>query len=251
MTHRILAMLAVGAMGLMAAGAGPAAAAPLPQTVNVLIVDSYVSGPLVWNHLNANWPDYGTTPIQITRSGAGHLTLAYLESTGADVVVLSDTAGAQIQLTSDDIAALQGYALEGHELFATFATFQAGGFANNDLMPTFGLVDQACKAGGRFGTGPTYQPRHHQADKPLFRNIAGNYASQSQYTGKQKPEAGRWSTSALNGATFAATARHGASAITLYQQGSYNAIYIASMPEYGGGAVDEQFLYNALTYSAA
>jgi hypothetical protein len=38
--------------------------------------------------------------------------------------------------------------------------------------------------------------------------------------------------------------------ITVYDATSYVGIYIAHMPEYGGGPQDYQFFYNAITYSA-
>jgi hypothetical protein len=37
-------------------------------------------------------------------------------------------------------------------------------------------------------------------------------------------------------------------AITVYREGDYNAVFIANMPEYGGGPQDQQFLYNAIIY---
>ena len=79
-----------------AAGAHAHRATAPGATITAVVVKSWggcSSASLTWDDLNANWSSYGTIPISINYSdtdlcGSGTVTLAALEASGANVVIL-------------------------------------------------------------------------------------------------------------------------------------------------------------------
>jgi len=225
--------------------------------VTAVLVRSYGSGELLWPDLNANWSQYGRISVAVTRNDFSGvpITLQALEDIDADVVIISDPAGIAKHFTDDEVSALQDYANEGHSLIATFLTFydvhRGHGIHNEKLAPLFGLVDQeGWFGGGSGGDTHTYARQAVDHTNALFRHLPDPYVS-TGFQGSQKPPDGRWSDNDLAGAELAGLCPvKPRCAITLYRADAYDAIYVSNMPEYGGGTDDEQFLYNAITYSA-
>jgi hypothetical protein len=117
-----------------------AAPAVHPTGVKAALVKGYSSvGALTI--LNSTWPSYGTTPVVIdtTLATVSSFTYQDLVNTAADVLVISDAAGAGKQYSADEIAAVARYASEGHNVIGTFVTFQWGTTDNRGLAPIFGL----------------------------------------------------------------------------------------------------------------
>jgi hypothetical protein len=236
--------------------AGSAAAAPA-KAVKAVVVKSWSncsSGSVVWDQLNANWSSYGSIPITIDYSNpslcADSFTLAALEASKADVVILDDPSGHVVEFTADELAALQTYAEEGHDLIGTYLTFAypAQGIDNTGLAPLFGLPKDAGWAGGDNNIVATYKlNKKVKGVKPLFRGLPNSYVS-TGYNSSQIPGDGAWSKNDLAGAKLVGINADKSAAITLYRQGSYNAVFIANMPEYNGGVQDQQFIYNAIIY---
>ena len=82
-------------------------APPIAGTIKAVVVKSWggcSSAGLVWDDLNLNWSNYGTTPIQIDYSDpslcGSSFTLAALEASGANVVILSDPSGGPQQYSA-------------------------------------------------------------------------------------------------------------------------------------------------------
>jgi hypothetical protein len=209
---------------------------------------------LAWDDLNANWALYGTIPISIDYSnqslcGGTSITLAALEASGANVVILSDVAGGTQQLSQDEVDAIQAYAEEGHNLIGTYLTFVWGTIDNSALAPLFGL-----SAGGGYSDSnpiiPTYMVRYPPSQ--LFRDIAHPFRSNG-YNFMQMPGDGRWSENELQGGGTIVAKKFGRKgAIVVNEAAAYDAVYISNMPEYNtaGSTPDEQFLYNAIIYPA-
>jgi hypothetical protein len=210
------------------------------------------SGSLIWDQLNANWSAYGSIPIVIDYSNTdlcgSSFTLAALEASGADVVILNDPAGRPYQYTTNEVAALQQYASEGHDLIGTYLTFAYpnGGIDNSALAPLFGLSATAGWTGGDSPITPTYKIKRRKA-RALARHLPNPYVS-SGFDFSQRPGDGIWSSNELQGARIVAITADKMGAITIYRSGEYNAVFIANMPEYGGGTDDQQFFYNAIIY---
>lgn len=207
---------------------------------------------LVWNTLVANQASYGATPISIDYSDrrvcGDHFTLSGLESTGADVVIVSDAAGGARQFQPDEVAALKTYLREGHDVIGTFLTFKFGEVDNTALAPLFGLVQDAGWSDGDGSADATYAWKGKRGlCRTLFRKLPNPWSS-SSFDGSQRPASG-WTRDSVDGARRVALNAERSSAITVYDGGGYSAVYIASMPEYRGGVEDEQFLYNAITYA--
>ena len=213
------------------------------------------SGSLPWGDLNANWSTYGSLPISINFSnpalcaGLSPVTITYanLVASGANVVILENPAGGNQQYSTSEIAALKQYAQAGHDLIGTYATFEyASTYNNAGLAPLFGLPASITFDPATVAVTPTYSVS--ETTNLLFTGIGSSYAS-GGYAQSQVPTDGVWGSEDLNGARFVAKTSDNLAAITVYDQGKYHAIFISSMAEYTGNAADEQFFYNAITYT--
>ncbi len=222
-------------------------------TINAVVVRSWSgcgSSSVSWDSLNSNWSSYGTTPIHIDYNYpglcSGTITYSGLVASGADVVILSNPAGGPQQYSAAEIAAIKQYAQDGHALVGTFMLLQWRGTDNRGLAPLFGV-----KSGLSFNTGmdvvvATY---NIMAPNALFRGLPSPYVS-SGYQQTQMPADGSWDAGDLSGGKYVAKTADNRAAIITYRAPSYRAVYITNMPEYVGGVQDEQFLYNAIRFSA-
>jgi len=211
---------------------------------------------VIWSALNANWQSYGSIPISIDYTNAyvcgSSFTLAGLEASGADVIILDDPSGGLQSFTTAEIKALKDYVNKGHDLIGTFLTFYYGvgdgtPVDNSGLAPLFGLVANKVWGFGENLTAPIYELRHNCAAKPLTRRLSNPYAS-TGFSASQIPADGVWSANELAGAKLVGLNADKSAAITWYRAKTYNAVYVANMPEYGGGTDDQQFVYNAIIY---
>jgi hypothetical protein len=205
-------------------------------------------GSLVWDDLNANWSSYGGTPIVIDYSDptlcGTSFTLAALEASGADMVILSDPAGGVQQFTSTEVSALKQYAGEGHNILGTYLTLAYDGVDNSLLASLFGLRSGAGYAGGNVPVNTTYKLK--LPDLALFRDIPNPYVS-TGFNQTQTPVDGAWSRNEKRKAKYAGKLAQSVGAITFFTNGTWDGVFITNMPEYGGGTQDKQFIYNAIT----
>jgi hypothetical protein len=267
--HVSIALLAL-AFGLATLTAAGPAARPNPArpsgvargsaphstqgAITAVVVKSWgncSSGSLIWDDLNANWSNYGSIPISIDYNHAGlcatsdDVTLAELEATGADVVILDDPAGNNAQYTAGDVSALKSYALEGHNVIGTYLTFVWGSTDNRALAPLFGLKAGVAYTGGDLSIVPSYSERFPAL--PLFRDVGNPYVS-SGYPYSQRPVDNVWSPNELTTGQLIARNADGSAAIVVRKGPPFYGIFIANMPEYQGSTVDEQWFYNAIIF---
>ncbi len=231
-------------------------ATPDGATITAVVVKSWgqcFSGSLIWDDLNANWSSYGSIPISIDYSnpslcGNGTVTLAALEASGANVVILSDPAGGNQQFSTDEVNAIRTYLQEGHNIIGTYLTFAYSTIDNTALAPLFGLKSTAGWTGGTSVVTPTYALRY--PGLPLFRNISNPYVS-SGYNYAQTPGDGAWSSNELHGGKLVGRTADAMGAIVARKAAAgYYSVFISNMPEYVGSTVDEQFFYNAIIFPA-
>lgn len=226
-------------------------------TINAVLVRSWNncnSTSTIWESLNNNWPNYGTTPIYIDYTNndlcGGTITYNNLVASGADVVILSDPAGGGEQYTPTEIADLETYAQEGHNFIGTFLLlqFDPTDTDNRELAPIFGLEASGNYTSTTTPLTPTYN--FLEPNFPIFNNMGASYTS-GGYPFYQIPtNDGTWDNNDLAGARYIAKTADDAAVITVYDTPTYSAIFIANMPEYQSGAIDERFIYNAITYQA-
>jgi hypothetical protein len=219
-------------------------------TVKALLLRSWNGGGAsAWSQLNAEWPQYGTTPIVIDHTslaGAQSFSFADLEASGADVIVLSDPAGGLQQYTPAEVDAVRRYASGGHNVIGTYLVFQWDAYKNNALASVFGLDGKS-----RYATTPTTISNDFQVLIPtgLTQDLGSGWTSigypYSQLPLDQSP----WGMPHLGSALPVAQCDALDAVVTLYEAPTYSAIYISNMPEYFGGSDDKQLLYNAITYS--
>lgn len=243
---------ALTSAGHPSATAQSTATVTVPQrVVTAVVVKSWnkCNPGRMWGRLNADWQSLGSVPISIDSSDptlcGTSLTLARLEASGADVVILDDCAGGLNQFTPAEVDALQTYANEGHNLVGTYETFAYATVDNSALAPLFGLVQNDGWADN--DNTPTYTFGHASFAKPLARDLPTPYNSRG-LASSQEPAAGSWSANDLDGAAFAAMNADHTAAITVYRAAGYDAVYISNMPEYHGHVQDRQFMYNAIIY---
>jgi hypothetical protein len=248
----IVASLVMVGTGLGTAAAGAARPA---DGVSAILLDSYTScypPAYGWADLNANWSTYGSIPVSITTDQnlcQGDFTLADLEASGADTVIMAATAYLYT-LTPEDIQALQTYLEQGHTLLGVDDTFQwKATHSDNGLAPLFGLAEQSTwYKDGLQGMSPTYQLNEQDPDAAvLLRDVNNPYVS-SLYGQGQKPAHKKWRTNVLAGGRYIGLTQDKRNAISVYDGAGYTAIYISSGADYGSTPDDLQFLYNAIVY---
>lgn len=225
---------------------------PAAGTIKAEVVKSWgkcSGGSLVWDDLNANWSNYGSTPIQIVYDDPTlcntTVTLAALKASAADVVILSDPAGGIQQFSADEVKALKAYAALGHNVIGTYLTlaFPIGGIDNRKLASLFGLSKTAGYGGGDQTVNPLYNLK--KPDLPLFKNVPNPYQSLG-FNEAQTPTDGAWSRNEKTKGKYLAFASSKQGAIVFFSNGIFDGILITNMPEYGGGTADKQFIYNAI-----
>jgi hypothetical protein len=235
-------------------GAAQAAARHVPaatRPVKALLIFPYggCNSSAGWRDLAADWSMFGTTPLKIATLCSGQVSYAGLVASKAHVLVFSDVAGGNNQLSGAEISAIKKYVQAGHNIVGTYITFlwkDHGEWDNTGLAPLFGLSRSF--TGGATALKQTNY-KITLTGSPLFTSVPNPYGS-TGFASSQTPAAGLWNTAALSGARYAAHTAHRAAAITLYTDKTdhYRAVYISSMPEFSNpSTADLQFLYNALT----
>ena len=209
-------------------------------------------GATAWGELDAEWSLYGDTPIAIDNSlgGAPWFTLEDLVALDADVLILSNPAGGNVQWTDDEIEAVYRYAELGHNVIGTYRTFQWGTsetvYDNTALAPLFGLPQYPFD----LGTNQISNQFTVLESSPLFEGLGDAWASVGFPRSHVYDRNDDWSLM-LEGpgdAQMIAQSDDFRGAITLRETEAFAAIYISNMPEYFGGPADKQLLYNAITY---
>lgn len=222
--------------------------------IKAVVVRSWGNGGASgWSDLNSEWSSYGNIPINIdttTLGGVSSFTYQDLVDTGADVVILGNSAGGLKQFSSEEIEAIHQYALLGHNLVGTYRLYQWNGrdgdlnLDNRGLAPLFGHREDISYNTGNFPISNNFSKL---TDSPLFVNMAEQWSS-SEYPYTQLPsDDNQWNLSDLLGAEILAESDDYSGVITIYNTDNYTSIYISNLPEYNSTSVNKQLLYNAIT----
>lgn len=232
-------------------GGSPQQAPPATGGVHALVLRSWgeESGGLVWEHLNQNWSLYGSIPVSIDYTTMHSITsfdLQTLQATGADVVIVSDPSGGQQQWSAAEVAALDFYADQGHNLVGTFLLLQYQEYDNRALAPLWGLRSDLaysfCEESCASPSTPILVPHC------LFTQIIDPFDT-GGYPHVQFPlDDEKWDAEDLGGANIVARSADGKNIVTSYETAAYSASFISYMPEYQDGTAFEatQWLYNAI-----
>lgn len=221
-----------------------------PGAIKAVVVRSWGAGSvqLAWDYLNANWSAYGSIPIFIdatTLHGTTTITLAELQNSGADVVIVSDPAGGGQLWTAAEAAALGTYASQGHPLIGTYLLLGFQGVDNRALAPLWGLRSDQDYNADEVPSAPSADIL--ASSSCLFSRIAPPL-DQGGYPFVQVPLDGSWDPADLAGAVILARSPDGRNVVTSYSSGNLQATYISYMPEYQDGSQFDatQYLYNAI-----
>ena len=219
-----------------------------PGAIKAIVLKSWGLGPTgqVWDYLNSHWSDYGAIPIFIdatTLHQVTTFTLADLQNSGADVVIVSDPAGGQMQWTATEATALATYASQGHPLIGTYLLLRWFGVDNRALAPLWGLRSDL-----DYDRSPSAPSADILAPSScLFSRITPSL-EQGGYPFVEVPSDLSWDAVDLGGAVFLARSQDGLNVVTSFSSGGIQATYISYMPEYQDGSQFDatQYLYNAI-----
>jgi hypothetical protein len=201
---------------------------------------------LIWPHINAYWWKYGNTEVTIDDSSlidVQSFTLQDLINSGADVIILSNPAGANKQYTQSEIQAVTDYCYAFHNLLGTHEVFQSSLCDNRSLARLFSFEETIQYYSTE--VSPIYY--YQNSTTYLFNNMIEPYISNG-YAYSQVPGMGNWITSGVRYAEVVGLTQDTSAIITQYHTGAFWSVYISSMPEYFGDSLDAQFLYNAITF---
>ena len=224
------------------------------RATTAVVVKSWHSEDLsVWEYFNQHWQNYGSTEIWIDHTSLidnSTVSLADLEASGADVVILSDPSGGLKQWTQGEVLALQTYALQGHNLIGTYLLLELdlSNMDNRILAPLWGLREDL--------QYPGYHPATYFASILDPGNCAFRRISDPLGVGGlayvQLPSDGTWDPSDLVGASFLARSQDGVTIVSGYNAGAYYAFFVDYMPEFqtGEDPTATQLLYNMIACEA-
>lgn len=234
------------------------------EMVIAVVLDSYgtdYASNTFWDYLNTNWATYGTRPIVIdyTSLNKENITLADIEATHADVLIISDawsdTYKYGWEFSDSEIEAIKTYVLSGHGIIATSGTFDTWSAPNNQKLaelfgmdPTiwynWGLNGEQKVTSGIFDL---MTPRHEE----LWRNIPDPYLSDSLTTLNPTPSSDWTIQGVTTGWIEALSTDHYAAVITS-EAITHKAVYFTCILE-GDGQYNEnnrQLFYNAIVWSS-
>jgi len=228
------------------------------EMVLAVVLDSfgadYISS--FWDYLNANWANYGDMRIVIdyTSLNKEDITLADIEATQADVLIISDAWAYYYgwEFTDSEIDAIKTYVLSGHGIIATSGTFDTWTAPNNQkLAELFGMDPVVWYNWGYDGeekdTNGIFDlltPRHDE----LWRDVPDPYLAGYQPTLNPTPSSDWTSQGVTSGWIEALSRDHYAAVITNELS---NAVYFTCMPEYFGSYVEStrQLFYNSIVWA--
>jgi hypothetical protein len=214
------------------------------NTVQVVVLKSW-GKTSIWDAMSSNWQNFGTTPVSVDDSTYVDSDFTYqdLVNSGANVIVISNPAGAAQQYSQAEIQAVGKYAQGGHTVIGTYLVFQYGGADNRGLAPVFGLNPTT-----EFNTSPvdiSNDFRQTRQNECLFTGIPISWESQG-YPETQVPTSGSW-IGYGGKAKGMAESDDWVGAIGTFSAPTFTSVYVSNFPEYYGGTDDEQLLYNAVT----
>jgi len=223
----------------------------LDDAVTAVVVKSWAGGSvlLVWQHLNENWNLYGTTQVVIdetTLIDVESFTLADLQNSGADVVIVSNPSGEGATWSQDEIEALATYAASGHNIIGTTYLYRWGGTDNRGLAPLWGHRSDLEYNTWQISAEPTAAIIN--GSHCLFVDINDPMALGGFPVVQVPADDVSWDTDDMNGAEIVAISENALNVVTRYDAGAYHAYFISYMPEFQDGSdVDAtQWLYNAI-----
>ncbi len=234
--------------------AGVQAAAGPVAPVRAAIVKSY--GVFIgWAALTTDWRFYGDVPFELdgTLANVKSFTLADLEATGADVIVLSDPAGGLQQFSASEVAALESYLMAGHGIIGTFLVFGWGGgpIDNRAIAPLFGLpgdvsyVLPCCSTPHISNLFNDLVP----ASRNLMRLPSPAWMSAGFPFTQAPVDDLTWDASDLGDCTPIAESDGFQGVICNYSSGLWRASFISNLPEHAVGPHadnNRQLLYNTV-----
>ncbi|NIS82051.1 MAG: hypothetical protein GTO14_18010, partial [Anaerolineales bacterium] len=206
-----------------------------------------------WDYLNTNWATYGSIPVVIdyTSLNKEDITLADIEATHADVLIISDAWDYERgwEFTDSEIEAIKTYVFSGHGIIATSGTFNTrDGMAPNNrkLADLFGM-DPDMEYGWGMWTSGTFDlltPRHDE----LWRNVPDPYLSDSILTIYPYPSSDWTIQGVTAGWIEALSTDHYAAVIT---SEVYRSVYFTGMLESHGqhNENNRQLFYNAIVWT--
>jgi hypothetical protein len=200
---------------------------------------------LIYNDLRINWSLYGDYELEFVNVSQP-VTYEGLVATGAQVLVICDPAGGDIQYSNDEFAAIKSYLeIDAKGVFVTYL-LRYSDIDNSMLAPLVGIESSYL-----FNTYPLHNNEYdiYLPDHPLFRDVSDPWVSWG-YPHTQALIASNWHEALLPGAVVVAETTDTLSAVIKYSNPSWKGVWVTSMPDYFGNDMDKQFIYNSLVWLA-
>jgi thermitase len=235
------------------------------EMVIAVVLDSYgtdYASNTFWDYLNTNWAAYGTKRIVIdyTSLNKENITLADIEATHANVLIISDawsdTYKYGWEFSDSEIEAIKTYVFSGHGIIATSGTFDTWSAPNNQKLAELFGMDPAIQYNWGYdgdqkvtsGTFELQTPRHNE----LWRNMPDPYLSGSLTTLNPTPSSDWMIQGVTTGWIEALSTDHYAAVITSEAM-THKAVYFTCLLEQEGqyNENNRQLFYNAVIWSSS
>ncbi len=201
-----------------------------------------------WRQVCSEWSVHGPIPVILDDTSLAHdsVTLEDIQSTNADVIIISAALEPWWSFTTEEIQALGDYLDEGHGLLVTGVSltsrFSEGERTNSELAALLGFNPFL-----KFKYAFTGDLNLEQPEHPLFNNIDNPYQPGSNGTGAM-PSDLSWDENDLTTAQYLALSADKKGAITL----DGRRVYLGTDSEkkaYENNFQHRQLIYNAITYA--
>jgi hypothetical protein len=198
-----------------------------------------------WNDLITNWASYGPTPVTIDQTTFGPgtpITEAALVLANIDVIIFADCAGGGFSFSPAEQVEIANFlSLGGKRAVGTYLTFFWGSVDSRWLLPVFGFTPNLSMGNADHGGQPLgfVNPSH-----VLASGLSASVPI-SGYNFCQTPTDSSWDPGDYMGELVAISSNN-VSMVHTYRSGTYEAVYMSFMPEYGGDANARQLAYNCI-----
>lgn len=209
-----------------------------------------------WNHLNANWINYGLEPVEIDYTSLNIYPITYeaIKATEADVLVLSGSGyyvrePVGTELSPSETEAIERYVREGNGFVTIGTAFNHKISNNNALVNLVGIADQPYSRNLSFDIEVDSGCLSH----PVFENVSNPFYNAFSFT--MAPHSDHiWDSNDLDGGQICARSigfdpRWGVPILTSAVVINKGAVMISIAADVMPNVDERQLLYNSFSWS--
>jgi hypothetical protein len=201
---------------------------------------------LAWSDVAMNSSSYGDCIINSFLTVSSPFTLSDLQATGAEVLLIGNSAGGTVQYSAAEMDAIGDFVQAGNGgVMATYLLSYTT-TDNSDLAEWFGVdSSQLSAASNPASSTMSVQDTSH----PLATNLASSFNAGGY--GNSQAVSSTWSAALLSGASIVMQDASGEASVIAYESSGARGVWVTWMAEYSNTTQDgEQMLYNGLVWAA-